>query len=123
MGAPQTRAMTDRPRPARPFRFEAELYRPVKRLLEAHGYLVKGEVCACDLVAVRGADEPPVVVELKLAFTLSLVLQGVDRLAVTDLVYLAAPVAEARRAGGAAVLSPSHPDVRRLCRLTGAGAG
>jgi len=106
---------------AGPFRREAELYPPVKRLLEQRGYTVKGEVCACDVVAVRGPDEPPVVVELKRAFTLSLVLQGVSRLAATDLVYLAAPVGPARRGGGEAPLSPLRPEVRRLCRRLGLG--
>ena len=62
------------------FRLEAALYGPVKRFLEGQGYVVKGEVRGCDLVARRG-DEPPVIVELKLRFNLALVLQGIDRLA------------------------------------------
>jgi hypothetical protein len=33
---------------------ETSLYRPVKRHLERLGYTVKGEVCGCDLVAIRG---------------------------------------------------------------------
>jgi len=88
---------------------EVELYAPVKAFLEAEGYDVKGEIAGCDLVAVR-ADEPPVVVELKLAFTLGLVLQGVDRLAIADTVYLAVPAAAARRRG-----------IRPLCRRLGLG--
>ena len=54
---------------------ETTLYAPVKRYLEALGFTAKGEVCGCDLVALRG-DEPPIVVvgELKLAFSLELVL-------------------------------------------------
>jgi hypothetical protein len=53
----------------------------VKRFLEALGYKVKGELRGCDVVAVRhgGADgkaEPPIVVELKLAFTMGFVLEG-----------------------------------------------
>ncbi|HZP99709.1 MAG TPA: DUF2161 family putative PD-(D/E)XK-type phosphodiesterase [Reyranella sp.] len=67
---------------------ESDLYPPVKALLEGQGYVVKGEVRGCDVVAVRG-KEPPVVVELKRAFGLALVMQGVDRLALTDAVYLA----------------------------------
>ena len=52
---------------------ESSLYLPVKRFLEKLGFEVKGEVCGCDLVALR-EGEPPVVVigELKLAFTLDL---------------------------------------------------
>ena len=43
---------------------ESDLYAPVKALLEGQGYVVKGEVRGCDVVAVRGR-EPPVIVELK----------------------------------------------------------
>jgi hypothetical protein len=88
---------------------EAALYGPVKALLETQGYVVKGEIVGCDVVAVRG-DEPPVVVELKRAFGIALVLQGIDRLAMTDAVYLAV--------GG----WPRRPAaVRRLLRRLGLG--
>jgi hypothetical protein len=92
------------------FRSEVELYAPVKALLASQGYDVKGEVVGCDLVGVRG-DEPPVIVEMKLRFTLGLVLQGVDRLAVTDAVYLAVP---------AAALPPRR-GLNQLCRRLGLG--
>jgi hypothetical protein len=88
---------------------EVALYPPVKALLEAQGYDVKGEIGACDVLAVRG-DEPPVVVELKGSFSLALVLQGVDRLALTDAVYLAVGAWPKRQA-----------EVRRLCRRLGLG--
>ena len=58
---------------------EADLYPAVKAFFEGLGYDVKAEVRGCDVVAIRAA-EPPVIVELKLAFSLGLVLQGVDRL-------------------------------------------
>ena len=67
---------------------ESDLYAPIKALLEGQGHSVKGEVKGCDVVAVRG-QEPPVIVELKRAFGISLVLQGVARLTITDNVYLA----------------------------------
>jgi hypothetical protein len=67
---------------------EIDLYRPVKQFLEAQGYTVKGEIGPCDVVAVRG-DEGPVVVELKERLSLTLILQAVDRLAVSDTVYVA----------------------------------
>ena len=70
---------------------EADLYAPIKQFLEAQGYEVKGEIGACDIVAVRG-EEAPVVVELKERLNLALVLQAVDRLRVSDSVYLAFPV-------------------------------
>ena len=95
---------------------EASLYLPVKRFLEGQGFEVKGEVCGCDLVARRG-DEPPVIVELKLRFSLALVLQGIDRLAVSERVYLAVP-RPPRRARGR---MPDGPAVRRLCRRVGFG--
>jgi hypothetical protein len=88
---------------------EADLYAPVKALLEGQGYVVKGEVRGCDLVGVRGT-EPPVIVELKLAFNLGLVLQGIDRLGMTDSVYLAIG-AWPKRLG----------DVKKLCRRLGLG--
>ncbi len=70
---------------------EADLYLPVKRFLESQGYEVKGEVEDCDVAAVRG-DEELVVVELKLSLNLELLLQAVERLAVTSRVYVGVPV-------------------------------
>jgi len=67
---------------------EADLYAPIKRFLEAQGYEVKGEIGPCDVVAIRGA-EGPVVVELKERLTLDLLLQAIDRLAISDTVYVA----------------------------------
>ena len=93
---------------------EEQLYAPVKAFLEAQGYDVKSEVRGCDVVA-RRADEPPVIVELKRAFTLDLVLQGLDRLAMSDQVYLA--VAPPLRVPGR---RPRTAAVR-LCRRVGLG--
>jgi hypothetical protein len=95
---------------------EAALYPPVKAFLEQQGYVVRGEVRGCDLVACRG-DEAPVIVELKLRFTLSLLLQGVDRLALSPLVYLAVPRPTARTRG----TRPDAKPVRKLCRRLGLG--
>lgn len=67
---------------------ETDLYPPIKAFLEDQGYVVKAEVGAADVVAVRGA-EPPVVVELKLGFSLTLFHQCLARLKVADDVYLA----------------------------------
>ncbi len=66
---------------------EQDLYPPIKTLLERQGYTVKGEVGAADIVAVR-ADEEPVIVELKLRFSLALFHQAITRLKVTDQVYI-----------------------------------
>jgi len=97
---------------------EAALYLPVKAYLERQGYEVKGEVRGCDLVACRG-EEPPVIVELKLRFNLPLVLQGIDRLALTERVYLAVPRPASRARRGA--LAPERPEIRKLCRRLGLG--
>ena len=67
---------------------EVDLYIPIKRFLEAQGYTVKGEIGPCDIVAVRG-NEGPVVVELKEHLNLALILQAVDRLSISDAVYIA----------------------------------
>lgn len=69
---------------------EADLYLPIKALLVSQGYDVKGEIGPCDIVAVRG-DEPPLIVEIKTGLTMALLLQGVDRMAMSDAVYLAVP--------------------------------
>ena len=97
---------------------ESDLYAPVKTLLESMGYEVKAEVNDCDVVASK-AGASPVIVELKLTFSLDLVLQGIDRLKISDSVYLAVP-------------APDTPGKRRnwrarqrallkLCRLLGLG--
>ena len=97
---------------------EAALYLPVKQFLERQGYEVKGEVRGCDLVARHG-DEPPVIVELKLRFSLALVLQGINRLALTERVYLAVPRPDRRARGGP--IAPERPEIRKLCRRLGLG--
>lgn len=75
---------------------EAALYPPVKAFLTRAGWDVKGEVGAADVAARRG-DEL-LIVELKTAFSLTLFHQGLDRLKLTDLVYLAVPAGGRRKA-------------------------
>ncbi len=97
---------------------ESDLYAPVKSMLEARGYRVKAEVNGCDVVAMKD-DAPTVIVELKVAFSLDLILQGINRQNLTDDVYLA-------------VQAPDTPTKRRnwrtrqrgilkLCRMLGLG--
>lgn len=74
---------------------ETDLYPPVKAYLEGQGYEVKAEIGAADLVAMR-AGEDPVIVELKTRFSLALFHQGVERLALAELVYLAVPRGQGR---------------------------
>lgn len=67
---------------------ETDLYPAVKDFLETQGYKVKSEVAGVDVMAMRG-DEPPLIVELKTAFSLTLFHQAVARLSVTGSVYIA----------------------------------
>ncbi len=95
---------------------ETSLYAPVKRFLEQLGFEAKGEVCGCDIVAIdRGQPAAVVIAELKLTFTLELVLQAVDRTAVCDEVWLA--VKASRRGRG----READPRVKKLCRFLGLG--
>lgn len=93
---------------------ETSLYLPIKRFLEGVGFEVKGEVQGCDIVAVR-RDEPRVltIVEMKLGFSLELLLQATDRLRVADEVWMAVPATPRGR--------DRDKRVHRLCRLLGFG--
>jgi hypothetical protein len=93
---------------------ETALYAAVKRHLEALGFAPKGEVLGCDVVALRAGDPPwLVILEMKAAFSLELVLQGVDRLPACDEVWLAV---RATRRG-----RDRDRRAHRLCRLLGFG--
>ncbi len=93
---------------------ETQLYAPVKAMLERQGYVVKSEISDCDLVAVRG-NEAPVVVELKLRLSLGLIMQGIDRQAITDWVYVAVPHGKGGR------WRAQIRDMGKLCRRLGLG--
>ena len=95
---------------------EVDLYRPVKRFLEAQGYTVKGEIKSCDIVAMRG-DDAPVVVELKEHLNLALVLQAVDRLRVSEAVYIAFRIGK----GHSASWRSRRKQVTSLLRRLGLG--
>lgn len=93
---------------------ETDLYPPIKQLLEGQGYVVKGEVGAADIVAVRD-EEDPVIVELKTGFSLTLFHQAVERQAITDAVYIAVP------RGTGAAFRKSLKSNTALCRRLGLG--
>lgn len=95
---------------------EADLYPPVKAFLERRGYRVKGEIGGCDVLAVKDGAAP-VIVELKLRFSLDLVLQGVERLAACEDVYLAVPSGKRRK--GRDPLRDRR--IGKLCRMLGLG--
>lgn len=89
---------------------ETDLYAPIKRMLENQGYEVKAEVKSCDVMAVRG-DEPPLIVELKTGLTLQLIYQAIDRLSITEHVYIA--IAKPKRA--------VPLEAQKLCKRLGLG--
>ena len=69
---------------------ETDLYEPVRAFLEEEGYQVQAEVKGCDIAAVK--DGQMVIVELKKAFNLKLVYQGMERQSLTEHVFVAIPV-------------------------------
>jgi len=93
---------------------ETELYGPIKAFLEGQGWEVKAEIGAVDVMACREGD-PPLIVELKVGFSLSLVYQALDRQVVTDLVYIAVP----RKTGKA--FQTALKNMKKLCRRLGLG--
>ncbi len=93
---------------------EVDLYVPVKCFFQDLGYVVKGEVGAVDIMAVRGV-EPAIMVELKLGFSLTLFHQAIERLKLADDVYIAVPKPEGRSAYKRLKLNIN------LCRRLGLG--
>ena len=93
---------------------ETNLYKPVKMFFEAQGYEVKSEIYGCDVVAIKN-NNPIAVIELKTKFSLELVLQGVERLSVSGIIYLA--ILEGPRSG----LKKRMNKIIKLCRLLGFG--
>ncbi|WP_335872319.1 DUF2161 domain-containing phosphodiesterase [Bacillus sp. 2205SS5-2] len=68
---------------------EVDLYQPIQQHFQKQDYVVNGEVCDCDVTAVK--DDELVIVELKLSLTIDLLLQATKRQRLTDLVYIAIP--------------------------------
>ena len=96
---------------------ETELYEPVKRMLEQQGYIVKGEVRHCDLVAFREGEATPIIIELKKTFNLQLVFQLLDRLKLSETVYAAVEYNPKKRVS----TSSSWNDAIKLCQKLGVG--
>jgi hypothetical protein len=93
---------------------ETDLYGPIKAYLEGQGYEVKAEIASADVVGCRDG-EPPVVIEMKTGFSLALFHQAVDRLRLTDAVYVAVPRGTGR------IFLKSLKANRGLCRRLGLG--
>ena len=92
---------------------EVDLYPPLKAYLVKQGYEVKSEILHCDVVAVRG-DEVPLIIELKLGLNLTILLQAVDRLKMSDTIYIGVPK-------GLAVLKKQRKKIIKLIRMLGLG--
>jgi hypothetical protein len=95
---------------------ETNLYQPIKDFLYQLGFEAKGEVCGCDVVALNN-DEPValIICELKLSFSLELILQAVDRSTACDEIWIAV---QAKKNGRG---RESDPRAKKLCRYLGFG--
>ena len=67
---------------------ETDLYGPIKAYLNGLGYDVKSEVKHADIVALK-ADAPPLIVEMKTGFSLTLLHQATARQTISDCVFVA----------------------------------
>ena len=68
---------------------EQTMYPIIKSALEAQGFVVKAEVSDADVVAAKA--NKMLIVEMKQTFSTTLIYQGIERLTITDYVYLAIP--------------------------------
>jgi hypothetical protein len=87
---------------------ESDLYPPIKKYLEHQGYQVNAEVAHCDVTARKG-DEL-IIIELKVKFGISLLIQAVERQRITDSVYVAIPVPPGKS------LPPNYKGIKLLLR-------
>ena len=97
---------------------ESDLYAPVKRWLDAHGYVVYVEIFDCDIVAIK--DGRLTIVELKLGHTAALQRQLADRARWADEVFCAVPIrprfASGYRYHGYGVLLVSDNKCRQIVK-------
>ncbi|GAB6988402.1 DUF2161 domain-containing phosphodiesterase [Paenibacillus pini] len=98
-------------------RHETELYDPLKFFFEQRGYEIKGEVRHCDLVGIIADEEEPLIVEMKKTFNLSLLLQGMERLKISNHVYLAVERSRAKRGA----VNQRWGEIATLCSKLGLG--
>ncbi len=68
---------------------ESSLYQPIYDYLTQQGYMVRGEVKDCDIVAIKG--EELIIIELKKSLSVELLGQAADRQRITSGVYIALP--------------------------------
>lgn len=89
---------------------ESSLYHPVRDFLREQGFIVHAEAHHCDVAAQKGDDL--VIVELKLALTIELLAQGIQRQKLSDTVYVAVP--KPKTAAQVARLKVAYPVLRKL---------
>lgn len=97
--------------------YETELYEPVKSFFEKQGYHIKSEIRYCDLVGVKEGSTDPLIVEIKKTFNLSLLLQGMQRLKISNNVYLAVERNRAKRGA----VNQRFSEITELCQKLGLG--
>lgn len=97
--------------------YETELYEPVKSFFEKQGYHIKSEIRYCDLVGVKEGLTDPLIVEIKKSFNLSLLLQGMQRLKISNNVYLAVERNRAKRGA----VNQRFSEITELCQKLGLG--
>ena len=95
---------------------ETNLYQPVKQFLKQLGFDAKGEICGCDIVALDSGEPVALIIcELKLSFSLELILQAVDRCSACDEIWIAV---QSKKNGRG---RECDPRARKLCRYLGFG--
>jgi len=95
---------------------ETNLYQPIKDFLHQLGFEAKGEICGCDVVALNNGEPVALIIcELKLSFSLELILQAVDRSTACDEIWIAV---QAKKNGRG---RESDPRAKKLCRYLGFG--
>ena len=85
---------------------ESDLFAPIRDYLDNQGYRVNAEVKNCDVTATR--DDDLIVVELKVHFNATLLIQASDRQRVADAVYVGLPYPKDLR---------RHRNWRGMCHL------
>ena len=76
---------------------ESDMYEPIRNMLTAQGFLVRGEVKGCDIAATKG--DVLWVVEMKLHGNITLIYQAMERQAATGWVFVAIPRPRSDRDG------------------------
>jgi len=97
---------------------EIEMYGPIKDFFRSLGYEVKAEIHNCDVVAHK-SQETPIIIELKTQLSLDLIIQGVQRLSISDRVYIA--VATHEKKSNNSLWNRKQKHVINLCRRLGLG--